>query len=197
MHAARFVPLQAWYTYAQLGALWHCSPRSVARWLRELRRRDPDRVFVTYKIRHGLRRELLIGQLTAQTSKIATSCHLRFSGHCTRPFRSRCTTLPRDTPDRAPERPAGRPKVLDLSGPEGHSGARRRPWHSDWSTLARRQPSPARATLPRPPPECEATRLAATRTTARARSGGVVGLDSSPGAGGPGTRSSAASFAVQ
>jgi hypothetical protein len=67
MHAARFVPLQAWYTYAQLGALWHCSPRSVARWLRELRRRDPDRVFVTYKIRHGLRRELLIGQLTAQT----------------------------------------------------------------------------------------------------------------------------------
>ena len=66
MNIVRSPRLQAFYQYRQLSAMWHVSPRTIARWLGELRRTEPDRVVTTYRLVHGFRRDLLIGEETAQ-----------------------------------------------------------------------------------------------------------------------------------
>jgi hypothetical protein len=110
MPDARFVRLQPWYDYRQLGAMWHVAPRTVARWLSELRRATPDHVVVTYKIRHGLRRERLIAQETAevlQTLDVVAPQVARLLDVSVRPLR----------PARLCATPAGHNRVPDAGPP--------------------------------------------------------------------------------
>ena len=103
--------LQAWYFYADLARMWHCSPRSIRKWLAALRQRAPDEVLCTFKLRNGYRRELLIAASTAvalQNRHVAPPEVLRAldaSAHAAR-ARARAARRPAQLGDARGRRPA-------------------------------------------------------------------------------------------
>src|SRR5262249_38992279 len=52
--------------YAHLAALWGVKPATVKDWISALRRTDPEKVYVTYRLVQGHRRTALIAQRTAE-----------------------------------------------------------------------------------------------------------------------------------
>jgi hypothetical protein len=67
MNAAPVAPLQAFYTLAQLAAMWRVQPRTVYGWLSALRRLEPDLAVTTRKRRpQGLVGAVLVAASTAQ-----------------------------------------------------------------------------------------------------------------------------------
>lgn len=59
-------PVQAFYSYQRLAAMWGVSIDTVQRWVSHLRRTHPRAVYVSYRLRNGYRREAAISAMTAQ-----------------------------------------------------------------------------------------------------------------------------------
>jgi hypothetical protein len=60
------LPIQAFYTYEQLAALWRVRPGTVKDWVSDLRRISPEKVYVTYRLVRGHQRTAFIAQSTAE-----------------------------------------------------------------------------------------------------------------------------------
>ena len=59
-------PVQAFYSYARLSAMWGVSIDTIGRWVTDLRRTHLKQVYISYRLRNGYRREAAISAMTAQ-----------------------------------------------------------------------------------------------------------------------------------
>jgi len=59
-------PIQAFFTYERLAALWGIRPGTVKDWVSDLRRISPDEVYVTYRLVRGHQRTAFVAQSTAE-----------------------------------------------------------------------------------------------------------------------------------
>jgi hypothetical protein len=55
----------AWATYGDLAQCWKVAPETVRRWVSAFAREHPERTFLSFRLRHGYRRERLVRSDTA------------------------------------------------------------------------------------------------------------------------------------